>query len=71
MAIQGSGTPCESDNLAFILPSLPGSGNLAITPENGDDLALPGKGTRTVGYPYISHLRFWNFRDAVITGSTS
>jgi hypothetical protein len=44
------------ENIALLLQRLPSSGNLAATPENGDDLGLLGKGPRTVGFPYISYI---------------
>jgi hypothetical protein len=53
-----------ADNIGFLLQRLPGSGELATIPKNGDALAWPGKGPRAVGYHYISYLpvaRFCTF----------
>jgi hypothetical protein len=61
MALQGYGQPYNFlfKNLIIFDFSYKGcraAARLATISKNGDDLALPGKGPRAVGYPYISYL---------------
>ena len=64
-------------SLALILQRLPGSGRPCKDPKNVNDLALPGKGPRAAGYPYISylpmaricHFSWWYSRCNVISQS--